>query len=231
MDVYITHMLLDSFLLVIRSLVVRIGKMQKNKLKDRMKNYKSSPSTILTPFEFVKIIRNLVFQSCPWSFQMAVALVIGARLYSREMELSSIQFEHFLWNLSYICPDSGLLKGIMLNLHNGKTDPHPALLMLWSSSDSFPLWLKLSKISSGYIFASKERIDSGVPLEQGVKEGEQLTQDMLDNFFRKTAIQVLGIRRKFTGSVQIGFCASWLCAKWLLCKVAFVQIVFIIIAN
>jgi hypothetical protein len=31
----------------------------------------------------------------------------------------------------------------------------------------------LTKIQNGYIFASKERIESDVPLEEGIKEGEQ----------------------------------------------------------
>ncbi len=97
----------------------------------------------------------------------------------------------------------------MINLHNGKTDPNPSLLlMLWSNEDAYPvldpvwllkLWLRITKISSGYLFASKERLESAVPLEQAIKDGEQLTQDMLDRVLRNTAIQVLGRSRKFTG--------------------------------
>jgi hypothetical protein len=179
----------------------------KSCLKEKMKTYKSTPATMLTPFEFNRVIRYLIFSGCIWQFQLAVCLVVGTRLYLREMELASIKFEHLQWNLSSIS-ECGLLCGIMLNLHNGKTDLHPSLLMLWASEDAFPLldpvwllmlWLKFSKISAGYLFASKSRIESETPLEQGILEGEQLSQDMLDTAFRKVALKVLGVRRKFTG--------------------------------
>jgi hypothetical protein len=106
------------------------------------------------------------------------------------MELSSIMYELFIWRLSSIS-EAGVLTGILLLLHNGKTDPHPQHMMLWSD-DVLPqmcglwlplLWLKLTNIRSGYIFASESRIKSNVPLIEGIDEGQQLTQEELDSFF------------------------------------------------
>jgi hypothetical protein len=71
----------------------------KSIMKELVKNHKSSPCSMLTPFEVKKIIAFLIYSNDLYSFQMAVAIVIGVRCYFREKELASIQFEHFKWNL------------------------------------------------------------------------------------------------------------------------------------
>ena len=116
-------------------------------------------STMLNPMEDVEVVKYCLGLHSMWGLQMALMIQLSTQLYLRNKELRGIKIEHFEWNLSVRSP-AGLINGIMLRLHGGKTDTAPQLMMIWRDAHvpmldltwTLFLYLERSGLRSGYLF-------------------------------------------------------------------------------
>jgi hypothetical protein len=178
-----------------------------------LRNTIPNQTTMLNPSELLTVIRYCLGLGTNWGFLMALMINLSVQLYLRNKELRLIEMSHLRWDLSCISA-AGILDGILLVLHHGKADEHPVLLMIWSDKNipefdtvwMLMLWLKLSGITSGYLFPNKKRLQRD--LSTGISEEEALTYPEFCKNFYKVCVSALGVNRKFKGHTPrpSGFC-------------------------
>ncbi len=182
--------------------------------KELVKNVIPNQSSMLNPMELRIVLKYCLGLGTLWGFLMALMINLSVQLYLRNKEMRLIEISHLRWDLSCISA-AGILDGILLSLHNGKTDEHPVLLMIWSDKNipeldtvwMLMVWLKVSGITSGYLFPNKKRLEKGC-LGTEIHEDDALTYKEFCKHFYKMCYAALGVSRKFKGHSPrpSGFC-------------------------
>ena len=96
-------------------------------ITQELKNVPIKQATMMNPFELINVIKHCLYViGGLWGLQTALMILVSCSIYLRNMEMKKIRAEHFCMNLSAI-NTSGIVNGIMLKLHDGKTDLHVRL--------------------------------------------------------------------------------------------------------
>ena len=183
---------------------------------EKTKDLPVSQSSMLQPEELLLVIKHCLQKSTLWYLELAVIILMSCTAFIRNKEMKMIQVEHLRMDLSAVSA-LGVLEGILLHLHNGKTDIDPALMMLWKDHNipwfditwMLLLYLKLTGLRKGFLFPRKQRLNEG-NLDKGVEESDAITYDSFCRSFSRACKESLGENRRFTGHTPrpSAFCLS-----------------------
>ena len=95
-------------------------------MTDLMKHLPIRQVFMLNPDELIAILKYFVQMGDIWHLQVAAMTLFSCSAYLRNKKMKTIKFEHIRFDLSAISP-VGVITGIMLQLHDGKTDEEPQL--------------------------------------------------------------------------------------------------------
>jgi hypothetical protein len=150
--------------------------MTDTKLIDYMKQIFSEKSAYvergdspLTPNELLQVRDRLCSSNSLWDFQLYTMIILGVKLFLRSDELCSLTIEQFSEELAIVKGDYEFLEGIAVVIH-GKSDKSPVTLQVWADHECpffcpirhLLFWIKISKIKSGYLFPSYERLNGAM---------------------------------------------------------------------
>jgi hypothetical protein len=120
----------------------------------------------LTPNELLQVRDRLCSSNSLWDFQLYTMIILGVKLFLRSDELCSLTVEQFSGELAIVKGDYEFLEGIAVVIQ-GKSDKSPVTLQIWADHECpffcpirhLLFWMKISKIKSGYLFPSYERLN------------------------------------------------------------------------
>lgn len=172
---------------------------------EKTKHLPLSQSSMLQPEELLFVMKFCLQKGTLWYLELAVIILLSCTAFIRNKEMKLIQVGHLRMDLSAVSP-LGIIQGLMLHLHNGKTDVGPVLMMLWAD-EKIPwfdvtwmllLYLKLTRLRHGHLFPQKKILTAG-NLDKAVAAEDTITYGSFCRSFSRVCKEALGVNRRFTG--------------------------------
>jgi hypothetical protein len=161
--------------------------------------YIPNGDTPFTPNQLRAIRQKCLSTNSLWDFQFYTMLLISCRQFHREDEIADMSFNDINPDITTV-KSGGRVMGIAYRTQ-GKSDPVPVTLLMWND-DIFPefcpvrhllAWLGMTKISSGFFFPSKNRlqyIKQNSNEKHDIKESDRISYQVFLNRIKKICTEL-----------------------------------------